>query len=113
MMKNLSDDLLAQIAQGVIAGFLAQFGMTISEESLEVRDYDFHRVFTVQSQVPTELEESIDSYDMFQSLSAYLQQHNKVPTAVPFQPYDVSIYVCTCDCGKCGTFCFTSICHTA
>lgn len=108
-MQNLPDDLLAQIAQNVIAGFLAQQGMLLSEGGMEIKDYGPHRVFTFQSKVPSNLEESIDGYDVFQALSAYLECHNMTPRAVRFHPYDARIYVCTCGC---GTFCFTSIYHT-
>ena len=105
-----NDDMLALIALNVATGFFAQFGMVVSEGSMEIQDHGPHRVFTVQSKVPSDLEESIDGYDMFCALAEYLQRHNATPTAVRFHPYDVRIYVCACGC---GTFCFTSIYHTA
>ena len=105
-----NDDMLTLISWNVATGFFAQFGMLPSEGGMEIADHGEHRVFTVQSLVPSDLEELIDAHDMFQALSAYLQRHNATPTAVRFHPYDVRIYVCACGC---GTFCFTSIYHTA
>ena len=108
-MANIPDDFLKSIAENVIAGFLAQFGIVPSVGGMEVTDCGPHRLFTVQSKVSSNPEEiCLDSCDMLRSLSVYLERHNTVPTAVRFQPYDFKLYVCCT-----GVYCFTSIYHTA
>jgi len=108
-MNDLSPELIVQIAQNVIAGFLAQFGMVPSEGGTELKCCGPYSIVTIQSKVPSDLEESIDGYDVFQALTAYLSQHNTACTAVRYYPYDARVYFCPCGC---GTFLFVSVYHT-
>lgn len=103
----MSDKFLDAIASNVIAGFLAQFGMVPSGgDSMEVKDYGPHRVWTIQAKVPPEIADTIDQGEVFKALVEYLARHNAIVTAVPFNAYNVEIYVCPCGC---GTFLYSSI----
>ena len=100
-------DYLDQIAYNILAAFLAQFGMVPSEgDSMEIKDYGPHRVWTVQAKVPPEIADTIDQGEVFKALVEYLARHNAIVTAVPFNAYGAKIYVCPCGC---GTFLYLSI----
>lgn len=108
----MTDTMLFQIAKNVIAGFLLSLGITPSEgeDSLTVRDFDYHRVITQQAKAPPELARSLDAGEVLEQRVNYLEHHNALSTAVHFQPYNVEIYVCPCGC---GTFLYVSIYHDA
>lgn len=108
----MRDNLLSKVARNVIAGFLLTLGIFPSEgeDTMEIRDYGPHRVYTQMAQVPPEQAESIDPAETLDQLAAYLEHHNARPGAVRFQLYNVQAYVCPCGC---GTFLYISICHTA
>lgn len=108
----MDDDRLTAIARNIMIGFLLTLGMTPSEgeDTLEVREYGPHMVMTQQARVPDSKAASIDPAETLSQLTAYLDHHNALPTAVRFQPYNVEIYICPCGC---GTFLYISICHTA
>lgn len=98
---------LDQIAYNILAAFLAQLGMVPSEgDSMEIKDYGPHRVWTVQAKVPPEIADTIDQGEVFKALVEYLSRHNAAVTAVPFNAYGAEIYVCPCGC---GTFLYPSI----
>lgn len=106
------DEVLQQIARNIIAGFLLTLGITSSEDedTLEVKDYGPHRIFTQQVRVPDSMAAAIDPGETLDKLVSYMGHHNSLPTAVRFQAYDVETYVCPCGC---GTFLYASIYHTA
>lgn len=108
----MTDKMLQQIARNIIAGFLLTLGMTSSEDedTLEVKDYGPHRIFTQQVRVPDSMAAAIDPGETLDKLVAYLEHHNALTTAVRFQPYNAEVYVCPCGC---GTFLYVSIYHTA
>lgn len=101
-----STDILTAIARNTIVGFLLSLGLIPSEgeDTLEVRDFGPHRVFTQQARVP-DTAISIDPGDVLTQLADYIGQYNTLPTAVKFQAYNVEAY--------CGTFVYVSISHTA
>lgn len=103
---------LTQIARNITAGFLLTLGMTPSEgeETIEVREYGPHLVMTQQARVPDSLASTIDPVETLDKLTAYLNHHNALPTAIRFEPYNVEVYICPCGC---GTFLYVSVCHTA
>lgn len=98
---------LDQIAYNVLAAFLAQLGLVPSDgETVEIEDYGPHRVWTIQSRVPSDIADIIDQGEVFKALVEYLARHNAAVAAVPFNAYNVEIYVCPCGC---GTFLYPSI----
>ncbi len=103
---------LTEIAHNIIAGFLLTLGMvpSLGEDTMEIRDYGPHRVYTQQSRVPDGLADTIDPADVLENLTVYLDHHNALPTATKFFPYNVEAYICPCGC---GTFLYVSIYHDA
>jgi len=108
----MSDENIKNIARNVIAGFLLSLGVIPSEsdDTLQIRDYGRHRVFTQQAKVSPELADSIEAGAVLAQLAAYLDNHNALPTAIRYYPYNVEVYICPCGC---GTFLYTSIYHDA
>lgn len=108
----MNDSTLALIAKNVLTGFLLSLGIIPSEgeDTLEIRDHDRHRIFTLQAKVPENMSTSIDAEETYQKLVAYMNHHNALPTATRFQPYNAEVYICPCGC---GTFLYVSIYHTA
>lgn len=104
--------LITEIARNTIAGFLLTLGITPSEgeDTLEIRDYGPHRVYTQQARVPDSMADTIDAAAVFAQLRIFLLYHNAVPTAVRFYPYISETYVCPCGC---GTFLYVSVYHDA
>lgn len=103
---------LTQIARNVIAGFLLTLGMIPNEgeDTAEVLEYGPHLVMTQQARVPDSMAATIDPVETLDKLTAYLNHHNALPTAIHFEPYNVEVYICPCGC---GTFLYVSVCHTA
>lgn len=102
----MNDKQLNLIARNVLAGFLATIGLAPSDgDSMEIRDYGPHRVWTVQAKLPPEMD-TIDQSVVFKALAEYLDKHNALPTAVRFNAYGLEVYSCYCGC---GTFLYTSI----
>lgn len=108
----MNHSILTAIARNVISGFLLTLGMTPSmgKDTLDVKDYGPHRVFTQQARVPETMAASIDPAEILDKLVVYLFHHNTLPTATRFYPYNVECYICPCGC---GTFLYVSIYHTA
>lgn len=79
----MNDSTLALIAKNAITGFLLSLGIVPSEgeDTLEIRDYGPHRVFTQQAKVPENMSASIDARETYQKLVAYIEHHNALPTA--------------------------------
>ncbi len=107
-----SDTMLKNVAYNAIAGFLLMLGIVPSEgeDTLELKDYGPHRVFTQQAQVPPELADSLDAAVVFAQLRLYNLNRNTLPTAIPFYAYNAELYRCPCGC---GTFLYVSIYHNA
>lgn len=108
----MTDNRLTEMARSVLAAFLLSLGITPSEgkDTLEIRDFGPHRVWTQQARVPDSMADSIDRDDVLSRLIDYMEHRNALPAAVKFQPYNVEAYICPCGC---GTFLYVSICHTA
>ena len=103
---------LNQVAHNILVGFLLSSGILPNdgEDTVEMRDYGPHRVFTQMVQVPPELAGSTDAGAVLDQLAAYVEHHNARPGAVRFEPYNVQAYMCPCGC---GTFLYVSVSHTA
>jgi len=108
----MNDEILTQIARNIIEGFLLTLGITPSEgeDTLQVKDYGPHRVFTQQARVPDAMADTIDAEAVYNRLVAYMDHHNALPTAVQFYAYNAEAYRCPCGC---GTFLYVSIYHDA
>lgn len=60
------------------------------------RQYGPHIVWTVQARIPGPYD-----YDaLWDSFRAYIAEHNALPGAVRFEPYDLATYICPCGCGE-------------
>ena len=108
----MNSNTITQIAKNILVGFLLSLGIIPSEgeDTLEIRDYGPHRVFTQQAIVPPETANAINGVNVLANLEVYIDHHNALPTAIRFFPY--SVYAYTCPCG-CGTYLCVSIYHDA
>ena len=105
---------LDRIAYNVAETWLLQRGFIPSagwdpDDPLCVRDYGPHRVWTIKARIPVELVDEIDTVDLMNDFRAYLIQHNTLPTAIRFQPYNLEVYACP---HGYGTFLYISLYHT-
>lgn len=82
----------------------------MGEDTLQIKNYGPHRVFTQQARVPDSMADTIDPAETLDKLVSYLDHHNAPVMAVRFHPYNVESYVCPCGC---GTFLYVSIYHDA
>lgn len=107
----MSDDVLTKIAHHLLALFLLTLGLQPSEDedTLEIRDYGPHRVFTQQARVP-DTAISIDPGEVLTQLADYIDHHNAQPTADKFEPHDVALYKCPLGSGN---YIYVSVSHTA
>ena len=104
-MQTFSDSMLTQIALNLLSAFLAEMGMLPSDDGMDIQEHGPRRLYILQSKVPSTMENSIDTREMYHALEDYLAKHNAVTTAVRFYPYNVDLYVCPCGC---GTFMYAS-----
>ncbi len=105
---------LDRIAYNVAETWLLQRGFIPSDgwdpnDPQCVQNYGPHRVWTIQARIPVGLVDKIDTVDLMNDFRAYLIQHNTLPTAIRFQPYNLEVYACPCGC---GTFLYISLYHT-
>ena len=75
------------------------YNMSVSEGSIEIKEYPPHTVWTVQAKIPDGLVERISPDDFYASLTEYLAIHNSHITAARFGAYNAEIYTCPCGCG--------------
>jgi len=108
----MREEFIENIARNIIAAFLLTLGITPSEgeDTLQVQDFGYHRVYTQQARVPDAMADTIDTEAVYNRLVAYMDHHNALPTAVRFYAYNAEAYRCPCGC---GTFLYVSIYHDA
>lgn len=103
----MDERLLDALAVRVLEVWLIQQGFQLSGGWDENdpncrRQYGPHVLWTVQARIPGDYD-----YDtLLNSFRAYIAKHNALPSAVKFEPYDITIYECPCGC---GVFLFASI----
>ncbi len=89
----MNEFFVNEIAVRILTLFLLMCGFEPSD-GCEIRDFGYHRVWTVSACVPfdTDIESLKIDFD------AYLNEHNSCPTAVKFGFYDCVVYPCN-HCG--------------
>jgi hypothetical protein len=103
-MNGLRNDwIIDQIAVRTLETWLLSKGFTLSG-GFESKDHGPHRVWTVSAHTFQALDSDKKLMD---ELTAYLEVHNQLPSAVKFQPYDVGTYASLTRNG--GTYIYASI----
>lgn len=107
----MSEAILTNIARNVLASFLLSLGLQPSEgeDTLEVRDFGPHRVFTQQARVPDEAN-AINPNNILALLVDYLEQRKALYPGPIFEPHDVALYKCPLGSGN---YIYISVSHTA
>ena len=103
----MDDTMLTALAVRVLESWFLSLGFTPCggwdpADPNCMRDYGPHRIWTVQARCPDDAD--CDALSM--SFLEYIHQHNALPGAIKFEPYNLELYECPCGC---GTFVFASI----
>lgn len=104
----MEEHLLNAIAVRVLEVWLLSLGFQPSggwdaNDPNCFRNGGTHLIWSVCARMP---DPDADMDVIWEQFQQYLADHNAVPGAVRFEPYELSVYECPCGC---GTYLFASI----